>query len=836
MAPGEIQQTFNSALQHHQAGRLREAENLYRQVLAQQPTHFGAMHLLGVIAYQAGRYDVAVDLIRRAIALRPDFAEAHSNLGNALKDSGRLDEAIAAFRQALSFNPNLAQARNNLGNALMDKGQLDEAIAAFHQAIALRPDYAEAHTNLGNALKEKGQLDEAVAAYRRAIALNPNLPGAYCNLGEVLREKGQLDEAIAACKQAIALNPNLPEAFGNLGNALRDKGQFDEAITALRRAIALDPKYAQAHSNLGIALRDKGHLDEAISAFRRAIALGPNYAEAHTNLGNTLKEKGQLDEAIAAHRHAIALRPTYAEAHNNLSIALREQGRLDEAITACQKAITLRPGYAEAHNNLANALKKEGQLDESIAACQEAITLKPGYAEAHNNLGNALKDEGRLDEAIAAYRQAIALNPNLAGVPSNLLFSLQYHAGYDPGAIAEEHRAWNRQYAEPLKQFIQPHMNDRDPNRPLRIGYVSADLRDHSISRFLLPLFRRHNHDAYQIVCFSDVSNEDRFTNDLRACADKWHKTVGDSDERVADKIREDRIDILVDLAGHTAGNRLLVFARKPAPVQVAYLGYPGSTGLTEMDYHLSDVFADPPGKTESLHSEKLWRLPVCNWCFDEPVDAPPVLLSRAAGPICFGTFNNFTKASDAVMDLWAAILQATPSSRLIIKSRGLGEQSVRRRISEFFQSRDIPPDRLEIRGGEPNVRSHLEVYNQVDIALDSYPYHGTTTTCEALWMGVPVVSLAGTSHVSRVGASLLNAVSLPEMVAQSTQEYVSIATSLAGDLPRLTELRRTLRDRMRASPLMDAPRFARDIEAAYRRMWQIWCGISQKSEGRRQK
>jgi protein O-GlcNAc transferase len=654
MAAINIQQAFDLALEHHKAGRLQEAQDLYQQILAQQPSHFGAMQLLGVIAYQQGKYESAVDLIRRAISLHPDFPQAQVNLGNALKDMGQLDEAIAAFRQA----------------------------------IALRPNYAEAFNNLGNALKEKRKLDEAIAAYRQAILHNPNM--------------------------------------------------------------------AMARSNLGNALKDNGQLDEAIDVYRQTIAFSPSYADAYSNLGNALKDKGLLDEAIAAFR--------------------------------------------------------------------QAISLSPAFAEAHNNLGLALMDRGELDEAIAAFRQAIAVKPGFVEADSNLVLAVNYHGGYEAQAIAEEHRRWSRQHAEPLRGFIPPHENERDPDRPLRIGYVSADFREHAVSRFLLPLFRHHDHSNFRIVCYSDVFIADRMTDRLRACAEEWRETCGQTDERMAQQIRQDKIDILIDLAGHTACNRLRVFARKPAPVQVTYLGYPATTGLAEMDYRMTDAIADPPGKTESLHTEKLWRLPVCNWCFGEPEDAPPPRLSRPDAPICFGSFNSFAKASPAVMELWVAILKATPESRLIIKSRGLGEPGVRQDISRFFESRGVQADRVEIRGKEPEFRSHLALYNQVDIALDTFPYHGTTTTCEALWMGVPVVSLAGQTHVSRVGVSLLNCIGLAELIAQSPEEYKSIAVRLAGDLPRLAELRRTLRERMRASPLMDATRFAGDIEAAYRQMWRTWC------------
>jgi protein O-GlcNAc transferase len=784
-----IQQAFDLALQHHNAGRPQEAENLCRQILAQQPANFAAMHLLGVIARQTGRVDLAIDLLRRAVTLNPNSPEAHTNLGNALRDKGQLDESIASHRRAISLNPDIPETHNNLANALKISGQFDEAIASYRHAIALRPNYADAHSNLGSALKDNGQLTEAIAAFRRAIQLNPNLPQAHSNLGSALKDNGQLDEAIAAHRHAIALRLGYAEAHSNLGNALKDHGQLEEAIAAYRKAVALQPNFVEAHTNLGNALRDMGLLDEAIAACWLAIALNPNLPEPHSNLGNALRDKGQLDQAIAAFHRAIAIRPNYSEAHNNLGNALRDNGRLDEA----------------------------------VAAFHRAIAARPNYAEAHNNLGNALKDKGELNDAVAAYRRAIALRPNYAQAHSNLVFALYYHAGDNPSAIAAELADWNRQHAHPLRPLVLPHQNSLDLDRPLRIGYVSADFRHHSVSYFLLPLFRHHDHGAHRIICYSDVAREDAMTDHLRACTDEWHKIVGFSDERVADKIGQDKIDILVDLAGHSKGNRLRVFAQKPAPVQITYLGFPGSTGLPEIDYRLTDPFADPVGQTESLHTEKLWRLPTCNWCYAEPEDAPEVRPSRPEAPVCFGSFNNFAKASPAVIDLWAAILTAVPSSRLIIKSRGLGEQSIRQKISGHFESRGIQPDRLEIRGSEPDVRSHLQVYNQMDIALDTFPYHGTTTTCEALWMGVPVVSLAGKSHVSRVGVSLLNAVGLPDLVAQSAQEYVSIAVQLASDLPRLADLRRTLRARMRASPLMDAPKFARNIEAAYRQMWQTW-------------
>jgi predicted O-linked N-acetylglucosamine transferase (SPINDLY family) len=572
-----------------------------------------------------------------------------------------------------------------------------------------------------------------------------------------------------------------------------------------------------------------GRLAEAERIYRQVLAQQPDHAGALHLLGVLATQLGRFDEAVELMQRAIRLVPDSAEVQYNLGSALQNMGRLDEAIASFRQAIRLKPDLMPTYNNLGNALSMTERFDGAIDVFHQAIRLKPDFAEAHNNLGTALKSVGQLDESIAEFRQATQLKPDYADAHSNLVYALLFHAESDAKMIHEEHRRWSQQHAEPLAKFIRPHTNSRDPDRRLRIGYISADLRTHSVSRFLLSMFREHDQNAYEIICYSDVLKPDGITDRLRACVDGWTNITGWTDERVAEKIREDKIDILVDLAGHTAQNRLRVFARKPAPVQVSYLGYPATTGLSEMDYRLTDSLADPPGETESLHSEKLLRLPMCNWCFSEPDDAPPVgpLPADASGSICFGTFNNFAKASPAVMDLWAKILNAVPSSRLIIKSWGLGEKSVRARIHQFFASRDVQLDRLAIRGHERNIASHFAAYNQVDIALDTFPYHGTTTTCEAMWMGVPVVCMGRQTHVSRVGVSLLRTVGLPELIAQSADEYVAIAVGLAQDLPRLAELRRTLRQRMRASPLMDGPRFAREIEAVYRRIWRIWCAGS---------
>jgi predicted O-linked N-acetylglucosamine transferase (SPINDLY family) len=795
MAYPSIQQAMAIALQHHQAGRLHQAEQLYRQILAQQPNHAGALHYLGVIARQAGRSDIAVDLIRRSIALEPGDAEAHSNLGSVLKDKGLLKEAIAAYRQAIALCPNYAEAHNNLGDVLRDHGQLDQAIAACRQAILLRPNYSDAYCNLGSALRDRGQLDDAIAAFERATALAANSPEAHANLANALRDKGRLDEAIVACRRALALKPDFPEAYCYLGDVLQDSGRPDEAIAAYRQAIALAPDTFQAHNNIGSALEKTGRLDDAIAAYRQAISLRPHVAQARVNLGSALIEVGELDEAIAMYRQAIALRPSYAEAHSNLG----------------------------------NALAANGQLDQALPAHRQALTCNPKFPEAHSNLGNAFKERGQLDEALAAHRQALAIDPGNASIDSNLVYTLHFHPAYDAHAIAAEHRRWHRRHAEPLRKFIQSHPNDRTSDRRLQVGYVSPDFRDHVVGRNLLPLLLQHDRRWFEVICYSNVRRPDLLTSQFQQNADRWRNIVGISDEQAAEQIRADRIDILVDLTLHTAHNRLLVFARKPAPVQVTFAGYPGSTGLTAIDYRLSDPYLDPPGVDESIYSEKTIRLPDSFWCYD-PLECAqlPVtpLPAMANGFVTFGCLNNFAKINAGVLALWAQVMRQVPGSRLLLLSH---EGCHRQRTVDRLSQCGIQPDRIEFASPRPRLH-YMALYHRIDIALDSFPYNGHTTSLDSFWMGVPVVTRVGNSAVSRAGWCQLSNLGLTELAAQTAEQFVAVAVKLAQDLPRLQELRSTLRQRMEHSPLMDAPRFARNIEAAYRQMWRTWCETASKS------
>jgi len=854
-----VAQALQLGIQHHQDGRLAEAEQHYRQILAAEPRQADALHLLGLIAHQVGRNDVAVEMICKAIALVPANAifhsnlgeayrkldrleeaigafqrsigldprlpEAHSNLGNVLRDAGRFDEAIEACRRAIELSPDFAEAYNNLGNTLGDVGRFEDAIAACRRAIELKPGFPEAHNNLGNAFRGQGRLEQAVAAFLRAIELKPDFAQAHNNLGNTLKDEGRDDAAVAAYRRAIELKPDYAEAHNNLGNALREQGKFEAAVVACRRALALKPDFAQAHNNLGNALKTLGHRDEAIAAFRRAIQLKPDFQEAYSNIGNALWEQGHLDEAVAVYRRALQLKPDSVEMNNSLGSVLRDQGRLDEAIAVYRRALELKPDSAETLNNLGSMHWDQGRLDEAVAAYCRAIQLQPDFAMGFYNLGNVLTVQGALDEALAAGRQAIQLKPDDAGMHSNLLLGLHYLPDFVPGEVFLEHSTWAEVHAQPVARLSADHVNDPDPGRRLRVGYISPDFREHPVAYFVEGLLGEHDRAQVESYCYADLMREDGFSERLRQHAGQWRRITGMADSQVADLIAKDGIDILVDLAGHTARNRLLVFARKPAPVQVTWLGYCDTTGLRAMDYRLTDGYADPPGTTEHLHTEQLVRLPDIFACFRPAVDSPDVLAlpALARGHVTFASFHTLAKINGPLLERWVRILIEVPGSRLLMAASGLDEESQQRRLRDVFAGRGVDGQRLEFNGRQ-SMRDYLALHNAVDVLLDCDPFTGHTISCHALWMGVPVVTLAGKTHCARMVGSVLSTLGLPELIGASADQYVEIAVKLAGDLPRLEQLRTTLRERMRNSPLTDAPRFARNVEAAYRQMWRAWC------------
>ena len=638
-------------------------------------------------------------------------------------------------------------------------------------------------------------------------------------------EKGALDDAIVACRRAIALKPDFPEAHSNLGRALTRTGALDDAIAACRRVIDLKPDFAEAHSNLGVALiRKLCELDDAIAAYRRAIDLKPDFFQAQSNLGSALTETGALDDAVAACRRAIDLNPDSPEAHSNLGNALTYWGALDDAIAASRRAILLAPDSAEAHVNLGCALAKNGALDDAIAAYRRAIELKPDFPEAFTHLGSTLLTQGDHRRGHQAIRQALALRPEDSMAHSGLLMSLQYQDGVTLAGLGRAHAEWYERHAPSQRTGGKRSALDRDPERPLRLGFLSPDLQRHPVGFFLVRAVENLDKRSFTTLCYSSGLKHDDLSARIARAASAWHNVVGLDDDALAARIRADRVDILFDLSGHTAGHRLLVFERRPAPIQISWIGYVGTTGMRSMDYLIADRFHVPAG-AEAHYCETVLRMPDGYICYDSPAEAPAIgpLPALERGQVTFGCFNKVCKLTPEVIALWARIVSSVPGSRLLLASQGLNGRAAREWIRAAFVSAGGDSHQLELHGMKPWLEL-LDMYNTIDVALDPFPYSGGLTTCEALWMGVPVVTCPGETFAGRHSLSHLSNVGLAETIAADHLEYIEVARRLAEDLPHLAALRAGLRERMARSPLCDGERFGRHLMALLRDIWRERC------------
>jgi predicted O-linked N-acetylglucosamine transferase (SPINDLY family) len=566
-----------------------------------------------------------------------------------------------------------------------------------------------------------------------------------------------------------------------------------------------------------------GRLAEAETLYRQVLQAQPDNSDALHLLGLIAHHIGRHEVAVEMIGKAIAINPSVAAFHNNIGEAYRAQLKLEEATVHYLQALSLKPDFAEACNNLGTVYQRQGRLEEAAAYYRQALKCSPGFALAYNNLGALLCYQGNQEEAAACFRQALAISPDNAGCHSNLLYALCHYTD-DAAMIAQECRQWNELHARPLARLMRSHPNDRSTKRRLRVGYVSADFCNHPIGFWMEPLLAFHQRAEFEVVGYYDGGRIDETTRRLQPSFDVWHGIVGLSDDAVAELIRNDRIDILVDLSGHVGGNRLLVFARKPAPVQVTYLGSLTTTSLTAMDYRLTDRFLSPENSPE-WSSETLIRLPACFACYHPPRGIPDVapLPSAKTKHVTFASFNNLAKVTQKMAVLWADILHAVPESRLVLKDRALVDMKRRDRLCELFNSHGIDERRLDLLPATL-FPAHLEEYGRVDIALDPFPYNGCYTSCEALWMGVPLVTLAGSMTYSRYGVSLLSNLDLGQLIAATPEEYVTIAVKLAKNSQELAGLRTELRARMAASPLCDAKLLAHAIEEAYRDMWRRWC------------
>lgn len=627
----------------------------------------------------------------------------------------------------------------------------------------------------------------------------------------------------AAERIATAMTRKFPKfafAWTILGAIAKQAGRLQDSLVPMQHAARLAPNAASAHHNLGVTLKALGHFADAERSFREALRLNPSDANTHYSLSFVLKGLGRMPEAESSIREAIRLKPDFAEAHNDLGVILHELGRFAEAEASCRTAIRVKPDYASAHSNLGATLGDLGRAVEGQISHREALRLDPNSAQQCNNLGLALVAVGELAEAEELFRRALAIDPNYTTAFDNLLFTMNYHPDKTAEEVRRVYAEYDRRFGAPHAAAIRPHANAPAAGRRLKIGYVSPDFRRHSVRYFLEPLLARHDRTAFELHAYAEFRAADDWTARYKTYFDHWTATYGIGDDALAEKIRSDGIDILVDLAGHTANTRLSVFFRKPAPVSVSWLGYAYTTGLAAIDYFLTDEACAPPG-SDHLFAETPWRIETPSFVYRPNENMGPVgeLPALAKGCVTFGTLTRAARINRYSVELWSQILLAVPNSRLVIDSFSFSDRSICEKLASQFAAFGVARERLEIGHRSPP----WDVLRSIDICFDCFPHNSGVTLFECLYMGLPCVTLAGRPSVGRIGSSVLHGVGHPEWIAHTPEAYRQIAVDLASDLPKLAAIRSTLRAEMQGRPIMDEGGFAKRVEAAYRQMFEKW-------------
>jgi protein O-GlcNAc transferase len=672
-------------------------------------------------------------------------------------------------------------------------------------------------------LLRSNRLAEAQALFSQICAQNSDDVEAWHLLSSVYGMQGKLDEAGNCCRRVIALRPEHSEAHVNLGNVLFCQGKLEDAVAHYQTAVRIDPNNAGALCSLGNALSSMNKHREATANYQAALRLNPNFAEAHYNLGNTQMALQKYDDAVTSFQHAIRINPNYAAAYNNLGNAHKERGDISAAIVNYRAAVRLQPDFARAYNNLAIVLKEQGMLQDAYEAAQQALRAHPDFADAYISLGNISIAQGRPNRAIEYFQRLLNIQPNHSEAHTCLFTMMHYRPEYSADQLFTVAQEWGVRYT-PQIASLPPPANSPDPQRRLRVGYVSGDFYQHPVGYFIESVFAHHDGAQFETFCYYNHDKYDELTTRLQGAVHHWRNIAGQSDENVLQKIRDDGIDLLIDLSGHTDRNRLLVFAHKPAPVQVTWLGYFDTTGLSAIDYIIGDRFLIPP-QEEAHYVERVLRLPKAYLCYSPPADKidPGPLPALATGHITFGCFNNTAKLTEEIIACWSRLLHAVPQAHLYLKYKPLGNDGVRYHYQTLFAAQGIDIARIRLAGASPR-QEYLAAYREVDISLDPFPFNGCTTTMESLWMGVPVISLRGDRYVSHMGETILKHLDLEDFVTDSQEGYIAKAVALTTDLHALAEMRQRLRSNLLNSCLCDGPGFTRSLEAVYRDIWVKWC------------
>lgn len=821
--PGADQTPLNPALALQQAqsavsrGDWANAEQWCRRILMSNADYFDALSLLGIIALQGRRFDEAAGLLARAVTVRPGDAAAHNNYGIALARLMRFEDTLASYRRALRIEPDFAEAHYNLGNALKDLRRFDEALHSYERAYAIKPTYAEAYNNHGFALQQLERLDGALASYARALELKPDYAGAHYNRGNALAKLGRLDEALHSYERAVAIRPDSAEACRNRGLTLHALARFDDALGSYERALAIKPDYAEAHFDRGVTLHTLKRFGDALASYDRALEIRPDYTEAHYNRGLALQELHRFAEALASYEQVLKIRPEDADAHNNRGSVLQHLHRLDDALDSFGRALKMKPDHAGAHTNRGNALALLKRLDEAQDNYTRALEIKPDFEWLPGiwlHTKTKLCDWNGLDSRLANLVGAIERDEKVTPPwPALTLVD-------SPPIQRRAAEIWTSANC-PARQLLPP-IGKHGRRDRIRIGYCSSDFHNHATAYLMAELIERHDRTKFELVAISfGPDADDEMRRRLLAAFDRFIDVRTKSDQEIARISRSLGIDIAVDLKGFTRDDRARVFSHRAAPIQVNYLGYPGTMGAPYIDYLIADQTLIP-AQSRIHYAEKIVYLPNCYQVNDRKRRITDGVISRAAlglppGGFVFCCFNNSYKMRAKTFDGWMRILRQVEGSVLWLSEHNPTAAANLRREAE---ARGVSGARLVFAAHRPQA-DHLARYRAADLFLDTLPCNAHTTASDALWAGVPVVTLIGESLAARVGASLLNAVGLPELITATQDRYEALAIELATDADRLAGLREKLAENRLTTALFDTERFTRHIEDAYGQMFE---------------
>jgi len=884
MSPiGLSKEQINSVIELFTSGQIHEALDALDVLSKDYPNESLLLNIRGACYAGLGQKDAAVESYKKAVLLKPDYAKAHYNLGGALQEIDQLHDSVKSYENAITLEPENAEAHNNLGNVYRELNELDSAIQSYEKAIVINANYVEAHYSLGLTFQDLGQLEKTVISYKKVLTIKPEFAGMHNNLGNVYRDLNELDAAVKYYEKAIAIKPDFVEVYYNLGITFQELGQLDAAINSYEGAIAIKSDYAEAHNNLGVAFKELGKVDEAVESHKNAINCKPDYAEAHNNLGIIYLEIGRLAEAVKSYDAALLINPDYIEAHNNLGVAFKDLGNLDEALKSYENALAIKPDYAEALNNLGITLMDIGKLDEAVESYEKALVAKPDFAYAYNNLGVAFNELYRLDEAAKCFDKALTINTDYAEVYLNRGHLMTDLHQLDDALMSYEHAnelksdedyilgsilhtkmhlcLWDsllnhlqdltkkinngqktispfalmalvddpklqRKAAEiyatdkfPISNAL-PKISRYPKHKKIRIGYFSADFREHPVSTLTVELYEKHDRSQFEVYAFSyGPDTKDEMNLRVKAGVENFHDVRSLAYKDIALLARTVELDIAIDLGGFTQNSKTDVFAISVAPIQLSYIGYLGTMGANYYDYLIADQIIIPE-ESKQHYSEKIVYLPSYQANDSKQSKKVTSFTRRDLGlpekGFVFCCFNNTYKITPTTFDGWARILKNVEGSIFLVFTSNLSAQV---NLTKNMVLRDIDPSRF-IFGKHLPKPEYLGRYKVADLFLDTHPYNAVTTSSDALRMGLPVLTYIGNSFASRIGSSILSSVGLPELITSSQKEYEALAIDLASNPKKLKVIKDKLVKNLSSAPLYDTPLFTRHLESAYKTMY----------------